>query len=159
MLLSKRCLYGIRASLFMASMPETRYVPAKEMSAQLGISEHYLPKVLQDLTRAGITRSSRGPHGGIALSRSPEEITLAEIVRAIDGSPHLPECPLHVSGCSADDPCAFCQKWAGAQSDFASLLEETTVADVRLCADHPVRPATPGLPLFHAKKTQSELLP
>ena len=50
MLLSKRCLYGIRATLFMASRSTSRYVTARAISRELGISEHYLPKVLQDLT-------------------------------------------------------------------------------------------------------------
>jgi Rrf2 family nitric oxide-sensitive transcriptional repressor len=134
MLLSKRSLYGIRAALLMASRADRSYLPASEISRRLGVSAHYLPKVLQDLTRAGITRSSRGPNGGIALRRPPADITLNEIIAAVEGTPDPAECPLSIDDCSPSDPCHFCQRLRAAQNQFTGLFDETTLADVRLCS-------------------------
>jgi Rrf2 family protein len=133
MLLSKRSLYGIRAALFMAAQPGSAYISVREISARLGISQHYLPKVLQDLTRAGITRSHRGPAGGIALTRPPADITLREIIVAVEGIPHPDQCPIAISQCSAEDPCTFCRRWKAARDRCGDLFDETTIADVNEC--------------------------
>ena len=134
MLLSKRTVYGIRAALLMASQRgQASYLPAREISSRLGISYHYLPKVLQELTRAGITQSLRGPNGGVALARSPGDITLTEIIAAIEGH-HTPvACPLADEACSTADPCEFCRRWSLARNHVDALFDETTLADVRRC--------------------------
>ena len=148
MLLSKRSLYGIRAALLIAERSDDVFVPAGEISRQLRVSRHYLPKVLKELTRAGITRSSRGPNGGIALCRPPADITLTEIIAAVEGSPTPEECPLSVDSCTATTPCDFCERLRAAQSQFSGLFDETTLADVHLCS-----------PLFSAKQDRLSVSP
>lgn len=142
MLLSKRCVYGIRATLFMASRSRASFVSAREISRKLGISEHYLPKVLQDLTRAGITRSYRGPNGGVSLSRPPSEITLSQIIRALEGLPSSTDCPLAIDDCRADTPCTFCNRWISACNQLDGLFEDTTIADVQECTNLDTTDAT-----------------
>ncbi len=134
MLLSKRSVYGIRAALLMASHHDASpYLPAREISSRLGISHHYLPKVLQELTRAGITQSLRGPNGGVALKRPPADITLRDIVAAIEGNQSPVSCPLSGEVCSPADPCDFCKGWSSARRQVNTLFDETTLADVRRC--------------------------
>jgi len=65
------------------------------------VSEHHLSKVLQRLTKAGLVRGVRGPHGGFSLARKANQISLMEVYEAIDGPPALDDCLMHRRICGA----------------------------------------------------------
>lgn len=130
MLLSKSCVYGLRASLFLATRKNGEYIPIRKMSDKLEISFHFLTKVLQQLTSEGIMESFKGPNGGIRLSRDGKEIPLVDIVVAIDGPELLTECALGLTGCGTKNPCPLHDKWAETRDGIKDMLENTTLTEL-----------------------------
>ncbi len=132
MLLSKACIYGIRASLYMAAMHEQQrhYVPIREVSDKLDLSFHFLTKILQQLTSAGLMESYKGPKGGIALTKSPKQIKLIEIVGAIDGMGLFSECVLGLPGCGHQKPCPLHDKWAYTREAIQIMFESTSLDEL-----------------------------
>lgn len=130
MLLSKSCVYGLRASLFLASNQNGEFVSIREMSDKLDISFHFLTKILQQLTAAGLMESMKGPKGGVKLSKPGHEIALTEIVIAIDGPELFTECALGLPGCGVEKPCPLHNKWAETRDSIQQMLEETTLVEL-----------------------------
>jgi Rrf2 family protein len=83
--ISRQTDYAIRAIEYLSRMPAEELVQTKEIAKQQGIPEKYLPTIVRTLARAGLLKTMRGNHGGIRLSRPPEEISLRDVVEAIDG--------------------------------------------------------------------------
>lgn len=145
-LLSNSCEYGLRATLYLASLEPEGYVSIREISEELDISFPFLTKIFQKLTKAGLMESLRGPKGGVALTKSSEQITLFEIVVAIDGQQLFTECVLGLPGCNSRKPCPIHERWAEERGRLENMFKRTTLADmagkiqkldVRLTADAP----------------------
>lgn len=130
MLLSKSCVYGLRASLYLASKKDGEYVPIRKVSDKLEISFHFLTKILQQLTAEGIMESFKGPNGGIRLNRHGSEVPLMDIVLAIDGPMLLTECALGLPGCGIKNPCPLHDKWAETRDSIREMLENTTLTEL-----------------------------
>lgn len=130
MLLSKSCVYGLRASLLLASKEESDYTSIKILSEELDISFHFLTKILQQLTAADLLESHKGPKGGVRLSKSGKEIALLDIVIAIDGPDLLTECALGLPGCGVEKPCPIHEKWADTRDNIREMLESTNLVDL-----------------------------
>ncbi|MDZ7721085.1 MAG: Rrf2 family transcriptional regulator [Balneolaceae bacterium] len=130
MLLSKSCVYGLRASLYLASRENGEYIPIRKMSGKLEISFHFLTKILQQLTAEGLMESFKGPNGGVRLSKDGTEIPLMDIVLAIDGPQLLTECALGLPGCGTKNPCPLHDKWAETRDSIREMLEETTLTEL-----------------------------
>lgn len=90
---SKTVEYALRAVAHLAyEAPEAR--TTEQISDATRVKPAYLSKVLQALSRAGIVKSQRGVGGGIALARRPEELTILEVVNAVDPIQRIKTCPL-----------------------------------------------------------------
>lgn len=130
MLLSKSCLYGVRAAMYMASLEQSEYVTIQQISEKLNISFHFLTKILQTLTENHIMVSYRGPTGGVALARSSEDIRLIEIVDAIDGSNIFSECIFGLPGCGNMTPCPLHGEWEREREKLRRMFSDTTLAQL-----------------------------
>ncbi len=130
MLLSSACVYGLRASLYLASTSGESYVSITKISEELEISRHFLTKVLQQLTEAELMESLKGPKGGVRLRRHAAEIYLIEIVAAIDGMDILTECALGLPGCGVAKPCPLHEQWADTRDEIRKMLDETSIEDL-----------------------------
>ncbi len=130
MLLSKSCVYGLRASLFLASRKNGEFIPIRKMSDKLEISFHFLTKILQQLTAEELLESFKGPNGGVRLKRPGDEIQLMDIVLAIDGPQLLTECALGLPGCGTMNPCPLHDKWAETRDAIRDMLEDTTLTEL-----------------------------
>ncbi len=130
MLLSKSCVYGIRASVFLSLHTEREYVPISEISEKLNISFHFLTKILQVLTQKGLLISYRGPNGGVAFTRSPRDIVIYDIVNAIDGNEIFTGCILSLPGCGNQTPCPMHESWALVRNKIRTLFLTTSLADL-----------------------------
>lgn len=142
-MLSKSCEYGLRATLFLASLDRDGYVPIGTISDELDISFPFLTKIFQQLNDAGLLVSQRGPHGGVSLTKPAEEITLFDIVVAIDGTDLFEECVLGLPGCGDAQPCPLHDRWGEKREQvenmfrsmtLAEMAEKTQTADLRLAA-------------------------
>lgn len=130
MLLSSACVYGMRASVYLASVSNESYTSITQISEKLKISRHFLTKVLQQLTEANLMESMKGPKGGVRLTRSADEIQLLEVVAAIDGMKVLTECVLGLTGCGSAKPCPMHDEWADTRDDIRKMLESNTLWDL-----------------------------
>lgn len=100
------------------------------MSTKLGIPYPFLAKIMQTLIQHGLVESTRGPNGGVRLARPAAQITLREIVLALDGAAIFEACVLGLPGCGVEQPCPLHDQWAPARDRVRAMFEETTLADL-----------------------------
>ena len=127
---SRQCEYAIQAVLYLAMKPHDGKTSIKELTRQLEIPYHFVAKILQDLGRKGLLVSLKGPSGGFALARQPGEITLLEIVDAIDGTAFLHDCVLGFPDCSSKTPCPAHDRWEKVRENISEMLIGQTVAQM-----------------------------
>ena len=119
----------MRAALYVAASPAEGYTSVREISEALGIPFPFLAKIAQTLTQAGILRTLRGPTGGVALARPAAEVSLKEIVLAVDGPGIFTRCVLGLPGCGDLKPCPLHSEWAGARARVEAMLGAASLAD------------------------------
>ena len=130
MLLSKSCVYGVRASLYLASKKPEDFHSIRELSEDLEISFHFLTKILQQLTAQQFMESYKGPNGGVKLSNKGREATLLDIVIAIDGPSLFTECVLGLPGCGLNKPCPLHESWSTTRTEIKEMLKKTTLVQM-----------------------------
>lgn len=130
MRLSKSCTYAVRASVYLALRREDRYVPIREISSTLDISYHFLTKILQTLTGKDILTSYRGPSGGVGLARPAEQISVLDIVLAMEGPDYFEQCLLGFPGCGESTPCPLHDTWLEARGRMQSTFKAMSLAEL-----------------------------
>ncbi|NTW51537.1 MAG: Rrf2 family transcriptional regulator [Chlorobiaceae bacterium] len=125
---SRKFEYGLHAVTYLSLKGPDRVVTVKEMADDIGFSQVFLAKAMQDLKKAGITRSVQGVKGGYKLARTPEEITVADIGLAIEGEPRLMRCAQQKCECEIAVKCNHKSYMVNLQSRIQHLLDETTIA-------------------------------
>ncbi len=143
-MLSVTSEYALRAALVLAREYGIRHMRADEVADAIGAPRNYLGKTLNALVRAGIATSARGPTGGFQLARSPNEITVSEVIDCFDEPRHNPYCLLGSTPCDSRNPCVAHQKWTAIQMARREPLAMTSLA--HLLADAPA----------HVRKINSE---
>jgi Rrf2 family protein len=131
--LTKRGEYGLLALYDLAKRYGEGPISSRELAERNDIPPRFLEQILLALTRGYIVRSRRGPGGGYVLARAPEDISLAEVVRLLDG----PLAPISCVSETAYEPCHWPDTAAGLQrvmqevrDAVAAIMENTTLADV-----------------------------
>lgn len=103
-------------------------------------------KVLKKLARAGLVESQRGAQGGYRLARPAAEITVAEIIAALEGPLGMTECSIHEGLCSQEPVCSVRRNWRKISRAIVAALDEVTLADMAEPLDEsvPVRVRMPS---------------
>lgn len=128
---SLTCEHGIRSLIYLAKRDDyTNFISIREISNDLDIPFHFLTKVLQKLTEAGIIESSRGAKGGIRFLKKPEMIKLSEIVFAIDGEKTFSKCLIGLNKCDEQNPCVLHDLWMEPKRTVTSFLSKSTLNDL-----------------------------
>ncbi|MGE5648057.1 MAG: RrF2 family transcriptional regulator [Acidobacteriota bacterium] len=130
MIYSRSTEYAIRAFVNLAQVQEGKYAMVKQIAEQEGIPAHFLAKILQQLARKGLLRSSKGPTGGFSLRTPPKDISLIQLVEALDGLTDYQKCVSGLSECTDDAPCGMHDSWKALRSRIMEYLEKTTIADL-----------------------------
>ena len=130
MIYSRSTEYAIRAFVNLAQVPEGKYAMVRQIAEQEKIPAHFLAKILQQLARKGLLRSSKGPTGGFCLRLSAKEISLVQLVEALDGLTDYQKCISGLSECNDEAPCGMHDSWKALRSRIMDYLEHTTIADV-----------------------------
>jgi len=129
MLLSKTCEYAIRAMIYIAQQSSKgNRVGIKDIAANIESPEYFIAKILQDLSRKGFVQSAKGPNGGFFMDEEHMRISLADIVREIDGDQLFIGCGLGLKDCSSDHPCPIHFRFGAIRNEIKSMLEESVVA-------------------------------
>ena len=140
MRLSEGVEWGIHAAALLALVPPPRCVSAARLAEYHGIPGPYLAKHLQAMTRAGVLESVSGPAGGFRLARPATQVTVLDVVEAIDGTDPAFECTEirrrgPYKGLPRADfplPCSIHQLMLDADDAWRSRLRGTTIADIVL---------------------------
>ena len=147
MQISTRGRYGLRAMVDMALHTNEGPLPLRVIAERQSISESYLEQVFTGLRKAGLVRASRGAQGGYELSRLAKEITVGEILRALEG----PIIPVHCVGdtdsgprCERERICITRSFWEDLRDKINDYLDSVTLLDLSERA----REAMPEEPMY-----------
>lgn len=123
--------YGFRAVLFLAQQPVGEVVEAQTIAHSQVVPMRFLLKIMPSLIKAGIVRSQRGVGGGYALARNPQDITLMDVLEAIEGPVYLNRCLIDEDLCSRQGPpsCPVHQALAAIQQRLSNDLDSYNFAD------------------------------
>jgi len=135
MIYSRSSEYAIRAFVHLAQVPDGRYAMVKNIAEGEDIPAHFLAKILQQLARKGLLRSSKGPTGGFALRVDAGEIRLLDIVEALDGLAPYQQCASGLSECNDDMPCSMHDSWVALRSRIMDYLGKNSIADLAKALD------------------------
>jgi Rrf2 family iron-sulfur cluster assembly transcriptional regulator len=135
MIYSRSVEYAIRALVFLSQVPEGELAMARHIAQQEDIPSYFLAKILQQLARKGLLRSSKGPTGGFALRREPEDIFLMDIVEALDGLAGYENCACGLAECNDHMPCGMHDSWKALRSRIIGYLEETSIAEITMALE------------------------
>lgn len=120
--------YALRAVVHLADVsPEAR--TTEEIATITRVPRPYLAKVLQALVRGGIVQSQRGVHGGISLVKKPEEVTILEVVNAVEPIRRITECPLGLAAHGVN-LCPLHHRLDKALEMVENAFRATTLAEV-----------------------------
>lgn len=129
-LLSQGSQYALSAVIALSRQPEGTTISAADLAKPLSCPAAYLSQILSKLKPAGIIKSRRGLNGGVYLGRPPEEITLMEVIEAIDGTDFFTQCFLGIEGCGHIEPCPFHDFWSKERKKIQQWLKDTTFDNV-----------------------------
>jgi Rrf2 family protein len=130
MRISAKADYAVRAAVELAAAPDEKPVKAERIATAQDIPLNFLENILGELRHAGIVRSHRGADGGFRLAKPPDEVTIADIIRAVEG-------PLaSVRGGPPEETSypgtsqALPRVWIAVRANLRRVVEHVTVADV-----------------------------
>lgn len=126
MQITKQADYAVRAVLYLARLGAGNRASTSKIAEDQHIPPSFLAKIVSQLSIAGLLHTSRGARGGVMLARNCEEITLLNVVEAIDGPVHLNECTHSGSMCPFANDCPLSSIWQDAQRDLVNRLEGAT---------------------------------
>jgi Rrf2 family protein len=128
--ISAKADYAVRAAVELAAAPDDKPVKAERVATAQGIPLNFLENILGELRHAGIVRSHRGADGGFRLAKPAEDITVADIIRAVEGPLASvrggPPEEAAYSGAAASLP----RVWIAVRANLRKVVENVTVADV-----------------------------
>lgn len=129
MKISTRGRYGIRLMLALALNYEKGTIPLKAIAKDQGISEKYLEQIINPLTKSGLVKSFRGAQGGYILTNPPEQTTVGEVLRVLEGSMSPVDCVDHPS-CPNSDSCVSLSIWKKMKDALDQVVDDITLADM-----------------------------
>jgi Rrf2 family protein len=136
MMFSTKAEYGVRVMVHLARHSDGAAIPLSAIADAEGLPLAYLEHLVQRLRRAELVESRRGAHGGYTLARTPEDITMAEVVQALEGEIAPIECITAeddgalVCAREGDSPCPTKLLWTRVQGSIVRTLTDMTLADL-----------------------------
>lgn len=115
--------YAVRSILHLVINQDRSPISLSEISKEQCIPKNFLYKVMQTLIQRGFVISHMGSSGGYALARDPKEITLREVVEAVEGPIYLNRCIMRPGMCPRDNYCSVHSVWHEVQNSLMSTLE------------------------------------
>lgn len=121
--------YAVKSLVFLATQADDARVMASEVAVAEKIPINFVRKILESLAKTGLVKSFRGAGGGFTLGRSPDHISVRQVIEAVEG-------PLALNQCFAPNPCEnlpYCpmsQIWMEAQRAVEDVLGKYSLADV-----------------------------
>ncbi|MGD0682251.1 MAG: Rrf2 family transcriptional regulator [Terracidiphilus sp.] len=128
--LTKKADYGLMALKYLAEHPETPALSTKDVADAYGIPAQLLAKILQQLTKSGLLRSTAGMNGGYALAREARSISAYEVILSIDGPFFITSCTKGKTGCELGSSCTIKEPLARVNETIAGVLKSISIQDL-----------------------------
>ena len=122
--------YGIRSVLYLARQPYKKISFVTEISEEYKIPRSFLAKILQKLVKAKIVRSYRGVKGGFSLARQAKDISVLDVLEAIEGRLAMNICLADKKKCDFSRNCPIHSVWASVQSKVVEVLKKSNFDDL-----------------------------
>ncbi|GHV54058.1 AsnC family transcriptional regulator [Spirochaetia bacterium] len=129
MRISTKGRYSLEALLYMALLPSGEYSSTRSISEHTGISDGYLEQLFIPLRKAGIVQGIRGPQGGYLTGRGIDEITVGDVLRAVEGSLEPVEC-VTSTVCPVRDTCTSRHTWSELYAEITDCVDSITLKDL-----------------------------
>lgn len=120
--------YAVRCVMCLAKNGTDKVVSRHEVSASGNIPSHFLAKIAQQLSRAGIIEILQGARGGYRLLVEPEKLSLLDVIEAIIGEIFLNDCVIRPESCHASSSCAVNNVWMQARDQLRNTLSQVSFA-------------------------------
>ena len=127
MLQRRSAQLALQTTLLLAMEPEGATRRVRDLAGELGVTAAYLSKVLQGLTRVGLVRAVRGPGGGVQLAQLPQNVSLWDVLSAVEPAGSLERCFLGLPECSDSRPCALHETWAPLRNHILEIFRTRTL--------------------------------
>lgn len=126
MQITRQADYALRAVLFLAKLGQSKRAATSQIAEEQNIPPSFLAKIISQLSVAGLINTSRGARGGVSLARAPEDVSVLEVVEAIDGPITLNDCT--INGCQFGDECSLRLVWCNAKAELVERLRGASFA-------------------------------
>ena len=130
MQITKQADYAVRAMAYLAKLKVNERAATSDIAKNQKIPPSFLAKIVSQLSVAGLLQTSRGARGGVSLARPADEISLLDVVEAIDGPILLNDCVGDNSACVFGTDCPMKPVWCDAQKELVNRLGQTTFAQM-----------------------------
>ena len=127
LVVTRQADYALRACVEVAQIAYGERISTATIAEQGNIPLPFLAKIVAQLVTKGILKTSRGLGGGVSLTRLPGDITMLEIIEAIDGPVLLNTCVFDPGSCERSSRCSICEVFVEAQRNLADELESVTL--------------------------------
>jgi Rrf2 family protein len=131
MRLSRKSQYALRAVHELALRGDQEPSRIADIAEAQGIPHRFLEAILNQLRQGGLVESRRGPGGGYLLAIPPEDLTVGQVIRCVEGPLGPVECVAEDASCPAGRSCAFRTMWQRARDAMLGVFDTTTLADIR----------------------------
>jgi Rrf2 family protein len=126
MQITRQADYAVRAVLYLAQLGPEQRAATSQIAQEQRIPPSFLAKIVSQLSVAGLLQTSRGARGGVSLAKPADQISLLEVVEAIDGPILLNESVADNGGaCTFNDDCPMRPVWCDVQVELVSQLKNT----------------------------------
>jgi len=130
MQITRQADYAVRAVLHLARTGNTERAATSAIAKEQKIPPSFLAKIISQLSVAGLLHTARGARGGVSLAREPKDISLLEVVEAIDGPIQLNECVQGNGVCSFENNCPIRAVWCDTQDELVKRLKGISFGDL-----------------------------
>src|SRR5437588_4213668 len=130
MRISAKADYAVRAAVELAASTDNKPTKAERIATAQGIPLNFLENILGELRHAGIVRSQRGAEGGFRLAKAPAEVTIADVIRAVEGPLASVRGGPPEQASYAGAASALPRVWIAVRANLRAVVEHVTLADI-----------------------------
>ncbi len=123
--ISRKIEYGLRAMIFLASVPEGTVVPFREIARRMDVPQEFLAKILKTLAQKKLLASTRGVNGGYRLTKAPAEISFLDVIEAVEGPVSVNVCQDPSHSCKLSPACTMYGVWKLGQERMLEVYRNT----------------------------------
>lgn len=131
MFLSKSFGYALRGILYVARMEaEKGKIQVDEIANTLSVPKHFLGKIMQQVVKAGLLKSTKGPYGGFSITPATLHSPLIKLIEITDGMEEFSFCVLKLKYCDGLNPCPLHNEMDEIRKSFLDMFSKTTIGDL-----------------------------